>query len=177
MIHIYLKTHNVTGLKYLGKTERDPFKYNGSGLFWTRHIKKYGLDITTKVLGSFENIDEAIECGIYYSKLWNIVDNVEFANLMEESCNGAGKNRKFTEQHKVNLSNSHLGEIHSQERRNKISQKKKNVPLSDSHKKALKIKKRKEAFKKCPICGIESNYSSVINRHIKNVHSLSPSEL
>ena len=42
MYYLYVKTHKVTGLKYLGQTSKDPFKYNGSGTRWTNHIKKYG---------------------------------------------------------------------------------------------------------------------------------------
>lgn len=26
--YLYIKTHNQTGLKYFGKTTKDPFKYN-----------------------------------------------------------------------------------------------------------------------------------------------------
>ena len=39
---LYIKEHNVTGLKYFGKTTRDPLKYKGSGTHWTRHISKHG---------------------------------------------------------------------------------------------------------------------------------------
>ena len=38
MIYLYKKTHNKTGLKYLGKTiSKDPYTYSGSGVYWTRH--------------------------------------------------------------------------------------------------------------------------------------------
>jgi hypothetical protein len=40
-IYLYVKTHNNTGMKYLGKTTKpDPHKYPGSGKRWTRHLKK-----------------------------------------------------------------------------------------------------------------------------------------
>lgn len=43
-IYLYLKTHNKTGLKYLGKTVSvDPHLYQGSGTIWRRHIKKTWL--------------------------------------------------------------------------------------------------------------------------------------
>jgi len=32
-IYLYKKTHNVTGLQYLGKTTRNPFTYKGSGVY------------------------------------------------------------------------------------------------------------------------------------------------
>jgi len=45
-IYLYLKTHNITGLKYLGKTTQEPHKYWGSGIDWLLHIKKYGYNVT-----------------------------------------------------------------------------------------------------------------------------------
>lgn len=39
-ITLYIKIHNVTGLKYFGKTTKNnPEKYTGSGKHWKRHIK------------------------------------------------------------------------------------------------------------------------------------------
>ena len=43
MIYLYVKTHNKTGLKYLGKTEQDPFVYLGSGKRWLNHLNKHGV--------------------------------------------------------------------------------------------------------------------------------------
>ena len=39
IIYLYLKQHNITGLKYFGKTEQNPYKYKGSGIYWLRHLK------------------------------------------------------------------------------------------------------------------------------------------
>jgi transposase len=51
LIYLYVKTHNKTGLKYLGKTTKlDPHKYSGSGKRWLRHLKKHGFDYTTEIL-------------------------------------------------------------------------------------------------------------------------------
>ena len=36
--YLYVKTHNVTGLKYFGKTTRNPLTTNGSGVYWKSHI-------------------------------------------------------------------------------------------------------------------------------------------
>jgi hypothetical protein len=41
---------NHCGLKYLGQTIQDPFKYKGSGKYWKNHIKIYGYDVTTKII-------------------------------------------------------------------------------------------------------------------------------
>ena len=88
MIVIYLKTHNQTGLKYLGKTKNDPFKYKGSGVRWLNHLKVHGNDVTTIVLQTCENNEEVKCWGLHYSKLWNIVEDSSFANLMEEKGDG-----------------------------------------------------------------------------------------
>jgi hypothetical protein len=87
-IYLYLKIHNVTGLKYLGKTKKNPYEYSGSGVYWKNHLKKHGNDVSTEILFIANTNDEIKEMGLFYSKLWNIVESIEFANLIEE--NGIG---------------------------------------------------------------------------------------
>ena len=83
---LYVKTHNKTGLKYLGVTiQKDPFAYKGSGMVWTRHIKKYGYDVTTEILIESDNLKEVAIMGYLYSRLWNVVASSKFANLVEET--------------------------------------------------------------------------------------------
>jgi hypothetical protein len=89
IIYLYLKTHNKTGLKYLGKTTQDPFKYPGSGKIWKDHIKKHGHDITTKILFETDDLDKFIKIAIYYSRSLKVVESEEFANLMIEKGDGA----------------------------------------------------------------------------------------
>ena len=84
MIYLYVKTHNITKLKYLGKTELDPFKYKGSGKRWKDHLKKYGNDITTEVLGAYETIESFRKDAIRISEELNIVSSNEWANLKIE---------------------------------------------------------------------------------------------
>ena len=36
---LYVKQHNVTGLKYLGQTKRNPDTYKGSGKYWKLHVR------------------------------------------------------------------------------------------------------------------------------------------
>lgn len=63
---LYIKQHNVTKLKYFGKTTNgDPYKYKGSGIYWTRHLNKHGNDVTT------------IWCQLFNSK----IELVEFAAI------------------------------------------------------------------------------------------------
>jgi len=87
-IYLYLKTHNKTGLKYLGKTVQDPFKYRGSGKRWINHINHHGYDVSTEILFQSTDANEIKEKGIYYSNLWHIVESTEFANLKIEEGDG-----------------------------------------------------------------------------------------
>jgi len=54
--YLYIKKHNVTGLKYFGKTVRDPLKYKGSGQYWLTHLKQHGNDVTTEWCKLFHNV-------------------------------------------------------------------------------------------------------------------------
>jgi len=94
-IYLYKKTHNITGLLYLGKTTRsDPHKYKGSGIVWTRHIKKHGYDVTTEILKKCETLDDLRYWGLYYSELWDVVNATDgdgkkiWANLKPEEGQG-----------------------------------------------------------------------------------------
>ena len=112
-IYLYLKTHNVTNLKYLGKTEQDPHKYLGSGVVWKKHLKKYGNDINTEVLFSSKNIEEIKEMGMYYSNLFNVVESESFANLIEECGEGRPKGSELSKNHKLNISKAKIGHKNS----------------------------------------------------------------
>lgn len=84
-----IKQHNKTGLKYFCKTTRkDPIKYKGSGIAWNNHLKQHGKDITTTWYQLFTNIDELVEFAMIFSSKNNIVESVEWANLIPE--NGLG---------------------------------------------------------------------------------------
>jgi hypothetical protein len=89
IIYLYVKTHNITGLKYLGQTQaKDPHKYPGSGKYWKDHLAKHGSDYTTEILHECYSKEEITHLGIYYSNLWNIVESEEWANLKIEQGNG-----------------------------------------------------------------------------------------
>jgi len=87
-IYLYLKTHNTTGLQYLGKTVKDPFTYKGSGVYWKSHLKKHGNDVTTKVLFETTDKDEFEKVALEYSTRFDITNNKNFANLIEERGQG-----------------------------------------------------------------------------------------
>ena len=87
-IYLYKKTHRATGLKYLGKTVQDPYRYKGSGIWWLNHIKKYGYDVETEIIKECNSKEEVKFWGMHYSILWDIVNSKEWANLKPESGDG-----------------------------------------------------------------------------------------
>lgn len=87
--YLYVKTHNKTGLKYFGKTTAsDPFAYRGSGTYWKRHIKQHGYDVTTTIIGYFDNEQECLATALAFSAHNNIVASDEWANFRVESLDG-----------------------------------------------------------------------------------------
>lgn len=91
-ITLYVKTHNVTGLKYFGKVSdrKDPFAYHGSGVYWKKHLKKHGYDLTTEIVGVFDSVDECSKAAIQFSIDNNIVESDQWANLrIENGMDGA----------------------------------------------------------------------------------------
>ena len=87
-IYLYVKTHNTTGLKYMGKTTRDPYVYSGSGLYWKRHLKEHGNHVTTEVLFQTEDKEEFKHVSTEYSKKLNVVESQQWANFREETGHG-----------------------------------------------------------------------------------------
>ncbi len=85
MIYLYVKTHNQTGLKYFGKTKYNPHRYKGSGKYWLRHLSKHGDDVSTQIVGEFDNIDECSEFAATFSRENKIVESNNWANLRDEN--------------------------------------------------------------------------------------------
>lgn len=86
---LIIKTHNITKLKYLCYhfgSYSSCYIYSGSGKYWKQHIKKYGKNISTEILGEYTSIEDAKTNGLYYSKLYNVVDSKDFANLIVEDA-------------------------------------------------------------------------------------------
>jgi hypothetical protein len=112
MIYLYIKTHRVTGLKYFGKTVRDPLTYRGSGLLWRRHIAKHGNDVDTEIIGQFESQEECTEVALKFSLDNNIVESDQWANLrMENGSDGAPvghDGHNFTETDRAKMSAASL---------------------------------------------------------------------
>lgn len=162
-IYRYVKTHNITGLKYLGKTSRaDPHAYPGSGIYWLRHLKKYGKDYSTIILKECHSSSEIKEWGLYYSNLWNVVKSNEWANLIKEEGSGGatfgflGKNHSAesiekikerskgilkSEITKTKMKENHVGfsgKEHTANTKALISDYHKNKKISDDHKEKIR---------------------------------------
>jgi hypothetical protein len=78
--YLYVKTHNITGLKYFGKTTTNRKRYRGSGTYWLRHLKKHGYDISTEIIGYFINQEECTNFAINFSIENDIVNSRLWAN-------------------------------------------------------------------------------------------------
>lgn len=83
--YLYIKTHNKTGLKYFGKTSKDPYTYNGSGKRWLDHLKEHGEDVSTQILGFFTDKDECAKAANEFSISNDIVKSPNWANFMNET--------------------------------------------------------------------------------------------
>jgi hypothetical protein len=142
---LYIKTHNKTGLKYLGQTSKqDPHKYAGSGTYWLKHLAKHGYDYTTEILKECHSKEELKTLGLYYSNLWNIVENKEWANLQPErgdGGNGAKLGRVVKEETKIKIANKLKGRKvgpRSDETKLKISNGHKGLKGSEYQKQRMK---------------------------------------
>jgi hypothetical protein len=94
---LYIKTHKITGLKYLGQTTaNDPHRYKGSGVDWVDHINRYGYDVRTEIIYQGFDKEERNQLGRYYSRIWNIVKSQDdfgnkiWANRIPETGGGPG---------------------------------------------------------------------------------------
>ena len=95
---LYVKCHRLTGLKYFGKTVRDPKKYIGSGRYWKKHIKTHGRDIETVWCELFTDRSSLVEFAELFSEFYNIVQETDsngkkcWANEIPENGLQGGQN-------------------------------------------------------------------------------------
>jgi hypothetical protein len=111
--YLYIKKHSVTGLKYFGKTTKsDPYKYKGSGVRWTHHIRKHGKEHIVTLWVSEPYYDTSIiEHALHFSAENNITESNEWANLIPENgLNGGSlKGRTHSAETKAKMSASRTG--------------------------------------------------------------------
>lgn len=93
-LYLMIKTHNVTGKKYLCKkqaeTDVDAIKYTGSGLRWKPHLKEFGKNFTTEILFicPIENKKEFKNIAVDYSYKLNILSDPNWMNMILEDGGG-----------------------------------------------------------------------------------------
>jgi hypothetical protein len=94
-----IKTHNLTGKKYLCKklttTDKKAIKYCGSGLIWKPHLKEHGFDFTTEILYKCPESETATfsKISLEYSIKFNIVQSDDWMNMIEEIGQGGSTSR------------------------------------------------------------------------------------
>ena len=84
--------HNITGLKYFCKTTLKDrvYRYKGSGVAWTKHLKEFGKDITVGVLGFYTDAERCYEAAANFSREHNVANSDKWANIIPETGrNGA----------------------------------------------------------------------------------------
>jgi hypothetical protein len=122
VFYLYVKQHNITKLKYFGfTTKRNPFKYKGSGLYWKRHLRKYGNNFSTIEIWGFDTIELCKYFAIKFSADHSIIESKEWANLKTEDAGNGGflceeSRRKIGESNKNKLKNRTYEEIHGVEK-------------------------------------------------------------
>jgi len=108
MYYLYVKKHNLTGLKYLGYTSKKDYHiYPGSGHYWRRHLDAHGYDYSTTILLSTDSKEEIKETGRFFSNIFNIVESSEWANLKPEE--GMGGTHIVSEEQKKKQSKKMKG--------------------------------------------------------------------
>lgn len=195
---IYVKQSPI-GLFYLGKTEKENHdKYTGSGTRWLNHLRAHKIkpkDIKTWILHETTNAHDLKIMGIYYSKLFNVIENDNWANLMnEEGCGGTVIRSKkgiysFSKKMKnyITINKDHEEKRVPKEKidyyydkgwkkgisensKNILSKIRKNKPKSEDLKK--KLSESTKGIKKeqviCPHCKLLGGKPAMIRHHFNN---------
>ncbi len=93
-VELYVKEHNITGMKYLGKHDvgkQTVYDYSGSGIDWVPHLEQYGNDVTTHLVGKWNKNDPELKyVGLAISEMFDIVNSPEWANRKPENGHDGG---------------------------------------------------------------------------------------
>ncbi len=149
---LYIKQHNISGLKYFGKTTKsNPHKYKGSGKYWLNHLKVYGNDVSTIWVKLFTDVESLIEYSINFSKENDIAESNEWANLkFEDGLEGGHTGVPRSESTRKKLSELNFGKKHSELTKKKISDSNKgkhNIPKNMETREKIRIARKLQIMK------------------------------
>jgi hypothetical protein len=88
---LMIKTHVVTGLKYLcyTRSEGEAYSsYKGSGTRWKKHLAKHGDDIATELIYETASYEDFKKFAISKSIEFDVVQSDDWANLKIEEGDG-----------------------------------------------------------------------------------------
>lgn len=151
---LYIKRCPHCGLKYFGKTVvEDIEKYTGSGIRWTRHLKKHGVTSIHLWNSDWYHDQSISRFALKFSRINKIVESQNWANLAEENGLNGGNlllyktddeikqivnKRKKTNINKYGVSHANQ----TQERREYYQQIFSGRVISDSSKEKMSVAKK-----------------------------------
>ena len=118
--YLYIKTHKITGLKYLGQTSKNPYEYGGSGVKWVEHIKQHGNNVRTEIILKTSDWDQLTASGRYWSTYYQVVTAMDdfgnkiWANIIPESGGGSntgGEDHYLYDHTEYSFENIKTGEV------------------------------------------------------------------
>ena len=66
-----------------------------------RHLSVHGNDVSTNIIYESKSKDDIQQLGLYYSNLWNIVNDPSWANLKPETGDGGASTRSLETKEKI----------------------------------------------------------------------------
>jgi hypothetical protein len=174
--YLYIKEHSITGLRYFGKTGRkDVNKYLGSGLVWTKHIKKHGKEHVKTIWVSEPFTDESrlVEFATFMSEELDIVKSNKWANLVVENGIQGGAIRNgavLSEESKDKIRKKAVGRKASKETKLKMSSSHKGRPQTEKQKQTMRDYNLSRNLPKldCPHCNKVGSYVAMHRWHFNN---------
>lgn len=191
--YLYIKQHTKTGKLYFGKTASNPETYLGSGKHWKSHIKLHGKEhVVTLWYQLYDNVFDLVADAISMSISFNIIESDSWLNLKSENGLDGGssggeyhplRGRKIAKEHREKIASARLGKKHSQETKNRLSDRIKGKTLSELYgeeeaKRLTKLLSDRNKGENNPMYGVkrtEESIRKVSEKHIKYYDVLSPS--
>lgn len=123
---LMIKTHTETKLKYLCITKKEKWEtYSGSGVYWKKHLKKYGNTFTTELLYETDDYEEFVIQCLLASQFYDIVNSKEFANSIPE--------KGYDNIHESGYTNFELWWMYASEDLKNTTIKKRNASIKEHH--------------------------------------------